>query len=169
MQEIKAYKAKDGTIFEDALECWKHNTKNELREHITNLIKNYPEADIKGDCIAVPYRVEQILTIIQDNEKLLTLLLQLSFKTAPRTECSSRLEALEHKLSEQKHQITIQQEALHKKNLELDALHHVWCSGGCDTGVHRYTNETLTDEIVEQAQKSVARLVEYWNNYKAKK
>jgi hypothetical protein len=33
------------------------------------------------------------------------------------------------------------------RNKELDALHYVWCDGGCSSGTHRYDNENLTEEI----------------------
>lgn len=46
---------------------------------------------------------------------------------------------LEGKLSRLRCEVTELQEVLHAKNLQLDALHYVWCSGGCDGGMHRWT------------------------------
>ena len=74
------------------------------------------------------------------------------------------IHSLEQKLSRQKHTITWMQESLRQKNLDLDALHKVWCTGGCSTGVHRYTDEPMTQEIVNAAVANVDRLVMWWKN-----
>lgn len=51
------------------------------------------------------------------------------------------------------------QASLHQKNLELDSLHYVWCTGGCKTGIHRYSDlPPLTQEIVDTAERNVQRL-----------
>ena len=60
-------------------------------------------------------------------------------------------------------------ENLAKKNRELDALHYVWCSGGCDGGVHRYSEKELTAEIVASAVRNTDRLVQWWVNYAGRK
>jgi len=63
-----------------------------------------------------------------------------------------------------KREVTILQQALHKKNLELDAMHYVWCDGGCDSGVHRWTEDTVTEEIVRLAEINTIRLRRWYNN-----
>ena len=56
-------------------------------------------------------------------------------------------------------------EKLHQKNIELDSLYWVWCSGGCGGGVHRYKHsETLTEEIVKRAEWNTKRLRTWWTN-----
>ena len=65
---------------------------------------------------------------------------------------------LEEKLRRQKKDIRAMQESLEHKNKALDALHWVWCSGGCEGGVHRYTEEKLTEEIVKIAEFNTERL-----------
>jgi len=48
-----------------------------------------------------------------------------------------------------------------------DALHYVWCNGGCDKGVHRYDDlgpDVITEELVQEAERNVARLRTYWTN-----
>lgn len=65
---------------------------------------------------------------------------------------------LEDKLSELKRQIRIKDEALHEKNLALDAYHHVWCSGSCLSGIHRYHDAPLTEEIVKEAELNTKQL-----------
>jgi len=71
---------------------------------------------------------------------------------------------LESKLSELKHQIRFKDETLQQKNLALDAYHHVWCSGGCESGIHRYHDTPLTEEIVKEAEINTRRLREKFNN-----
>ncbi len=55
-----------------------------------------------------------------------------------------------------------QQRVARKRNVDLDALHYVWCAGGCEDGVHRYDGkgaEAITPEIVDAAIRNTERLV----------
>lgn len=54
------------------------------------------------------------------------------------------------------------QECLRRKNRELDALHYVWCSGGCKGGTHRYTDQPVTAELVAEAIRNTDRLVQWY-------
>jgi hypothetical protein len=57
--------------------------------------------------------------------------------------------------------------AAERRNRELDALHMVWCDGGCETGVHRYDGrgpEAITQEIVDAAVRNTERLKRWWAN-----
>lgn len=65
---------------------------------------------------------------------------------------------LERKLSELKRQVQLKDESLREKNLSLDAYHHVWCSGTCASGIHRYHDAPLTEEIVKEAEFNTKRL-----------
>jgi hypothetical protein len=70
-----------------------------------------------------------------------------------------------------KRELANQHRALERKNKALDALHYVWCSGGCVTGVHRYDGkgpEGITEEIVALAERNTKRLRTWWENYKIK-
>ena len=51
-------------------------------------------------------------------------------------------------------------EALQRKNLQLEALHFVWCSGGCDGG----HGPELTGEIVVRDGRNTRRLRTWWIN-----
>ena len=51
-----------------------------------------------------------------------------------------------------------QQLVLERKNRELDALHYVWCDGGCPRGVHRWDDVLITRELVEAAERNTRRL-----------
>ena len=56
---------------------------------------------------------------------------------------------------------------LHAKNKALDALHYVWCSGGCDNGVDRYTEDgqpKLTEELLREAEFQVSRMRTHLEN-----
>lgn len=57
--------------------------------------------------------------------------------------------------------------AAERRNLELDALHMVWCDGGCEGGVHRFDGEGpegITQEIVDAAVRNTDRLKRWWAN-----
>ena len=57
--------------------------------------------------------------------------------------------------------------ALKTKNKQLDALHFVWCDGGCGSGVHRFgemKDVELTEEIVRQAEANTKRLRTWFLN-----
>jgi hypothetical protein len=49
-----------------------------------------------------------------------------------------------------------------RKNRELDALHMVWCDGGCAGGVHRWTDVKVTRELVETAERNTRRLKRWY-------
>lgn len=63
-------------------------------------------------------------------------------------------------------QVRQMQEALERKNRELDALHFVWCDGGCETGTHRWTEQSITEDVVAEAERNTRRLRTWFENYK---
>ncbi len=54
------------------------------------------------------------------------------------------------------------------RNRELDALHYVWCDGGCRSGVHRYCKSTgdITEDVVTTAERNTKRLRTWFENRK---
>lgn len=74
------------------------------------------------------------------------------------------------KLREQRNQLAIQNEAAHRKNIALDALHYVWCNGGCFGGHHRFAAHDarvpLTEDIVVAAERNTARLRRWFEHRK---
>lgn len=85
---------------------------------------------------------------------------------------NDKVRHLEEKIKTQKREIRVMQESLERKNKELDAMHYVWCSGGCSGGVHRYDemkNVELTEEIVKLAEANTSRLRSWLSNYKYRK
>lgn len=51
------------------------------------------------------------------------------------------------------------------RNLELDALHYVWCDGGCEGGVHRFgEHPPVTAELVATAIRNTERLRAWYIN-----
>ena len=78
----------------------------------------------------------------------------------------SELQLAWDKIKRQRREIRGMQLALERKNKELDALHFVWCSGGCRGGMHRFNDIELTDEIVEESIRNTNRLVTWHVNKK---
>lgn len=77
------------------------------------------------------------------------------------------LKQLEYKIQTLKREVNNQRISLERKNKELDALHYVWCNGGCDGGMHRFTTSQspLTEELVQHAERNTKRMREYFENY----
>jgi hypothetical protein len=67
---------------------------------------------------------------------------------------------LQQRIRIQRAVITQLNEALRRKNLQLDALHLVWCSGGCPSGVHRWQppEALVTEEMVTELETQAKRL-----------
>jgi len=76
------------------------------------------------------------------------------------------LERLKSKNRQQAREIRIIQEALRAKNLDLDAMHFVWCDGGCSRGVHRFSETILTEEMILRAERNTKRLRRWYNTVK---
>lgn len=60
-------------------------------------------------------------------------------------------EGLIAKVREAKTCIRKLEQKLSAKNIELDALHHVWCTGSCGGGQHRYHRDIVLDEATLRA------------------
>lgn len=83
-----------------------------------------------------------------------------------------RIRQLEQKLSNQKFVLREQQRALQARNRQLDAMHWVWCDGGCLGGIHRFPDEdgvfrhaALNEAVVREAERNTKRLRSWWMNY----
>jgi hypothetical protein len=82
---------------------------------------------------------------------------------------SERIQELERKIANQKLQLAYLNDSLRQKNLALDALHYVWCDGGCDKGVHRWSPDVITKELVQEAKINTNRLISWHNNREFRK
>lgn len=80
----------------------------------------------------------------------------------------ARIAELEEKLSRCKRELTRLNQVLHDRNIALDALHYVWCNGGCQTGMHRFGDGVLTEEILLQAEVSVKRMRIWFDNKRSR-
>lgn len=60
-------------------------------------------------------------------------------------------------------ELTKQRDNNHERNVELDALHYVWCDGGCKSGTHRFTEQTITEEVVLAAERNTKRLRRWYD------
>jgi hypothetical protein len=71
---------------------------------------------------------------------------------SPReTELEAELQQAREHILKLKKEVTIQREALERKNKEADALGRVWCDGGCWGGMDRYRDyETPPAVTAEQ-------------------
>ena len=64
-------------------------------------------------------------------------------------------------------EITFLKDCLHDKNVTLSALHYVWCSGGCVSGMNELHGE-VTEKLVLAAEYNTKRLRTWWENKKFK-
>jgi len=58
---------------------------------------------------------------------------------------------------------------LHAQNIKLDALHWVWCSGGCQGGTNRWVPGELTEEMLKTAEYAVRRMRQSYDNLEFRK
>lgn len=65
-------------------------------------------------------------------------------------------------------EVTMACENNSKRNRLLDGLHYVWCDGGCHSGVHRYHDAPIDEELVSLVERNTKRLRGWWTNYKAR-
>lgn len=80
---------------------------------------------------------------------------------------AEHIKQFEQLIKNQKRQLTVANESLKNKNRELDALHYVWCCGGCESGVHRFDvmkDTPLTDEVVRRAERNTILLRSWYQN-----
>lgn len=77
-------------------------------------------------------------------------------------------ERLRAKIARQQHELTAARLSAERRNRDLDALHLVWCNGGCGGGVHRYCGkpEDVTEEVVAAAERNTTRLRTWFENRK---
>lgn len=79
----------------------------------------------------------------------------------------SRTKAERVEIKRLREEIRQMQLAAERRNRDLDALHLVWCDGGCETGVHRFDGggpEAIHQEIVDAAVRNTERLKRWWAN-----
>jgi hypothetical protein len=103
--------------------------------------------------------VKETWQYLHDNEKLRSEVSELLVENA----------RLDGQLARRDREVQYLQMTLRHKNLALDALHYVWCSGGCPGGVHRFgEHPPLTQEIVDEAKRNTLRLEQWWMNRRVK-
>lgn len=79
-------------------------------------------------------------------------------------------ERLRDQAKKSKRQVAAAMQNNETRNRQLDALHLVWCDGGCGGGVHRYcgSKEDITEELVAEAERNTRRLRSWLVNRTAK-
>ena len=70
-----------------------------------------------------------------------------------------------------KRELTQARENNEARNRELDALHYIWCDGGCQGGAHRYCGSPndITEEVVKSAERNTMRLRRWFVNRESRK
>lgn len=102
-----------------------------------------------------------------DVEELLAYVTELE-RRAKRDD-TKEVERLRDEVTKLRQSLDFQRQNNESRNRQLDALHFVWCNGGCQLGVHRYgEHPPLTDEIVTEAIRNTNRLISWHNNHKFK-
>lgn len=81
-----------------------------------------------------------------------------------RQELESQINALRLRVSRLKRQLSDSQQALRRKNLELDALGRVWCSGGCRTGMYEHSPDDVTAEQVRFLVNNALRAQQHYDS-----
>lgn len=87
----------------------------------------------------------------------------------------ARLRTENVRLAEQvktlKREVTQARQNNEERNRELDALHYIWCDGGCHGGAHRYCGrpDDITEEVVAAAERNTIRLRRWFVNRQHKK
>lgn len=84
-------------------------------------------------------------------------------KSIIRTETAGDVGAREL-VKKLRRELTIAKENNALRNKQLDALHFVWCNGGCRGGVHRWSENNVTEELVLEAERNTARLRTWLKN-----
>lgn len=130
-----------------AAEAAQDSAERALSENLASW--NYENGALKAQLAAVTAERDRLKEYTEAEDTIRSLE---SLLAAARAE----IEAL-------KEQLASAQQNNRKRNLELDALHFVWCNGGCEGGVHRWSTETVTPELVDAAVTQVNRLI-YWAN-----
>ena len=86
----------------------------------------------------------------------------LASETGSVRDAVTQLGALRVRAKQQAWEIRNMQEIATLRNKQMEALHMVWCSGGCAGGVG--DRDSLTREKVLEAVTYTRRLVSWWNN-----
>lgn len=96
---------------------------------------------------------------------VLELLDEIDSRDREKSDTLDERTSMQAEIKNLKHQLTLQRNNNYARNVALDALHFVWCDGGCETGVHRYEHPgSLTQEIVDAAVRNTKRLVSWWGS-----
>lgn len=132
--------------------CGKHRPK----------LSGFQKRTLAGDLVEICTYCKRYHERVQMNNPFGGLLHDVSSNLATP---SILLKGYEAKLRDQKRRIAHLEGCLRAKNLELDALHYIWCDGGCQYGAHRWTEQTITEDIVKAAEANTKRLRTWWASY----
>lgn len=107
----------------------------------------------------------EIDRLLQDLDRVDEELNQAKLQALEANELTDKCRALVKQLRQEVH---IKNEACHQKNLYLDALGHVWCSGGCEDGTGRYSGMPMEEAHVEYLERNAKRARQWWDAHQCK-
>ena len=90
--------------------------------------------------------------------------LRAALEQHPEPSLIEELGCLRQQVKNLRRELTKSRENNETRNKELDALHYVWCDGGCSGGVHRHQNSPPDEETVRLAVRNTKRLVRWFNS-----
>lgn len=122
-----------------------------------------------SDCVLYArgdYQVASFEMGILAGRELIRLSAALATSEAAREKAEAERLTLETRVASQRHEIANQNENARRYVLRLDALHFVWCDGPCASGTHRWSDKTITEEVVDEAERNTKRLRTWFDNQK---
>ncbi len=120
----------------------------------TTFFKHWEARHVQG--------VERFMREQRDARELGRYREALAGETAGVRDAVTQLGALRVRVKQQAWEINNMREIATLRNKQMEALHMVWCNGGCAGGVG--DRENLTREKVLEAVSYTNRLVSWWNN-----
>lgn len=136
-----------------------------LRAQVTDLKDELHAADILADAL----RAECAALREKDNSEYRQILRESAELRVQNDDLNAECAALKKELVIVRRELSYAQDNNHKRNVELDTLHYVWCNGGCAGGVHRFgEHPELTEEIVAAAERNTKRLRQWLSNHEGR-
>lgn len=84
-------------------------------------------------------------------------------------EKDAEIARLRAKVAAQAWDAKIKDRVLHEKNVALDGMAWVWCTGGCKSGTGRFTDLDVTEEMVVMVERNAKRLRQRFTNLEGRR
>jgi hypothetical protein len=145
--------------------------REETRALIEEIVTKHMGGKVEDRCLRHIWEILQLETRVRHAEANNAQLARKRRTDDIEPKTLALVESLRETLARQDEQIKKLKEELteacernHERNVQLDALHFVWCDGGCLSGAHRFDHapEKVTAEVVKEARKNTDRLERWW-------